>query len=81
MMSPREQREWAKPTKPETIRVADMAFLIAGIFAMMAAIVILTGIRDRNGMDNSIPPCYEDSVLMWDGETNGHTKCVPLDDL
>jgi hypothetical protein len=25
--------------------------------------------------------CYEDEVAVWDGETNSHALCVPLDDL
>ena len=25
--------------------------------------------------------CYEDSVLLWSGDTNSHSLCWPIDDL
>lgn len=25
--------------------------------------------------------CYEDEVIMWNGDTDTHDTCVPLDDL
>lgn len=27
------------------------------------------------------PICYEDSAWVWNGNTNDHTDCVPVDDL
>jgi hypothetical protein len=47
--------------------------VVAVLAVILLAAVILTATGGKP------PSCFEDEVVMWDGD--GHTLCVPLDDL
>jgi len=45
------------------------------LFAMAGMLAVLVMWNDTN------PSCFEDEALTWDGRTNDHTLCVPIDDI
>jgi hypothetical protein len=47
--------------------------VVAVLAVILLAAVILTATGGKP------PSCFEDEVVTWDGD--GHTLCVPLDDL
>lgn len=44
--------------------------------AVVGAVLALTLVALTSPQE---PPCYEDSVWVWDGETDSHSLCVPID--
>ena len=46
-----------------------------------AVMLLLLGTIIGRSSVTPMSQCYEDSILMWEGYTNAHTNCVPLDNV
>lgn len=60
------------------MRRAALATALAGV-ALLAATPGEHGTHDPT--TGEYRACFEDEVVLWSGRDEGHTHCVPLDDL
>lgn len=48
--------------------------------ASALAVAFTAGVTLTSSGPSVEATCYEDSVLVWSGETNSHSTCIPIDD-
>jgi hypothetical protein len=54
--------------------------LIAGVCASILVSSAFADDAPEIGEGVLVRPCFEDELVLWDGVTNAHTRCIPVDD-